>query len=159
MMIIIGILAALMVMLVVINTLALWHFSKRFDKVCYAINRDLHNMQQSFRTVSQGMTGIGKNIVMLEKQFNQISLQTQEIAEIAQSEPTESGYQHARQLLRRGADIEEVIQTCGLSRAEAELISQIKTQEDSQEHFDSLEEFFDVEAHKQNNMRKNLRGF
>jgi uncharacterized protein YoxC len=149
---------SVIVLVVAVNFYALWRLGKRWQQVAFAIHQDLESLRKDFKTVSQGMTGIGKNMQKIEHQFRDVSMQTKEIADIAQSEPTESVYQHARELLAHGAAIEEVMESCGLTRAEAMLISQIKSQNEEEMEFDSVEDYLDVRAHKENNVRKNLRG-
>ncbi|WP_339800193.1 DUF2802 domain-containing protein [uncultured Marinobacter sp.] len=81
-----------------------------------ATGRELH-------AVSSSSLGVGHRVVACERQLHELrSIQD----EMRQNDPLRVSYDEAARLVDLGADIEDLMNTCGISRPEAELVSALK---------------------------------
>jgi len=82
-------------------------------------------LSKELQAIRSGSIGMGKRLRMLEKKLHLTSERTQEL------ECKDIGnitYTHANQLVRMGAESEEIVNTCGLSYAEANLVTLMHNQ-------------------------------
>lgn len=79
----------------------------------------LHQLEQEIGALCSASMGAGEHVVKMERQVQRIvERQNQLDMRINVERP----YSQASQLVMRGADIDELVETCGLSRGEAELL-------------------------------------
>lgn len=83
---------------------------------CDILGRELH------ATASTGM-GVGQRLVACERQLHELRTT---IEEMRQNDPLRVSYDEAARLVDLGADIDDLMNTCGISRPEAELVSALK---------------------------------
>ncbi len=149
----------LILLLGAVNLLAFKLLYKKLSRETKALTEEIAHIRTDIRALKTPLAGVGKKLVNVEKRFQSVIESTRELSEIAQSEPAESAYQTARELLKRGAKLEEVIRTCGLTRAEVELLRQIRqgSEADDEQHYTSYDQFASQERARSNNLRRNLR--
>jgi hypothetical protein len=79
----------------------------------------LKQIEQEIGALCSASMGAGEHVVRLEGQVQRI---VERQNQIDMRVNLERPYSQASQLVTRGADIEELVETCGLSRGEAELL-------------------------------------
>lgn len=77
------------------------------------LGRELH-------AVSSGSMGVGRRLMDCEKYLHQLQ---GTVDELRQNDPARVSYDEASRLVGLGADIQDLMDTCGISRPEAELVS------------------------------------
>ncbi|HHH45175.1 MAG TPA: DUF2802 domain-containing protein [Gammaproteobacteria bacterium] len=79
----------------------------------------VRQLEQELAALCSASTGVGDHVVRLEQQVLRI-IERQDVLELRSG--GERPYRQASQLVHNGADIEELVGTCGLTRGEAELL-------------------------------------
>lgn len=77
-------------------------------------------INQELQAVSNGSMGIGRKLMQLEKQMTELK-NSQE--EMLRNDPNRVSYTEATRLVELGADVEDLMNSCGISRPEAELVT------------------------------------
>jgi len=88
-------------------------------------------LQNNFNALCSGSVGIDKRISQLESKTRQ---QAERQSRLERKEPDLQNYGNAARLANKGADMEELIDHCGLSRGEAELILFLNSQQTQVSH-------------------------
>jgi len=88
---------------------------------------DLH---RNFNGLCSGSVGVGKRISRLESRTRQ---QADRQLRLEDKAPDLQNYGNAARLANKGADMEELVDYCGLSRGEAELILFLNSQQQQQQ--------------------------
>lgn len=88
---------------------------------------DLH---RNFNALCSGSVGVGKRISRLESRTRQ---QADRQLRLEDKTPALQNYGNAARLANKGADMEELVDYCGLSRGEAELILFLNSQQQEQQ--------------------------
>lgn len=83
---------------------------------------DLSHLQSDLAALCKSSVGAGDHVVKLEHQVNRL-LERQTQTEMRTS--SERPYSAAIQLVQQGANAEELVEKCGLTRGEADLISML----------------------------------
>lgn len=83
---------------------------------CDAFGRELH-------ATASGSMGVGQRLVVCERQLHELRAT---MDEMRQNDPLRISYDEASRLVDLGADIDDLMNTCGISRPEAELVSALK---------------------------------
>lgn len=76
-------------------------------------------VREDLSAMCNGSLGLGERLSNLESRFSRLA-QRQEYLEL--QEAPERSYKQAIKMVKRGADIDELMEDCGLARGEAELI-------------------------------------
>lgn len=84
-----------------------------------AQSRELERMQAQLRALGAGAAGLAGALARVEQQLRRVGDRQQNLE---LRSPGEQIYDHALQLIRDGADVEELMNRCGLVRDEAELL-------------------------------------
>jgi len=84
-----------------------------------ATQRRVRQLEQELGALCSASAGAGDHVVVLEQQVQRI-MERQNLLELRTS--SDRPYSQASQLVHNGADIEELVGTCGLTRGEAELL-------------------------------------
>jgi len=87
------------------------------------LNHDLNRLRHEVRAMNSGQLGMGRTI---SKVVEEIAHVEQCQAEVVTASASEKTYQQAGLLLSRGASIEEVVQSCDIAPAEAELLAIVR---------------------------------
>ncbi len=77
-------------------------------------------INQELQAVSNGSMGVGRKLMQLEKQIAELK-NSQE--EMLRNDPNRVSYTEATRLVELGADVEDLMNSCGISRPEAELVT------------------------------------
>lgn len=80
------------------------------------LGRELH-------ATTSGSIGVGNRLVACERQLHELRRQ---FDEMRQNDPLRVSYDEASRLVDLGADIDDLMNTCGISRPEAELVSALR---------------------------------
>ncbi len=98
----------------------------RVKRTCRALQEEFQRTQHSLRQLEQQLggwcsasAGAGERVVRLQQQVQRI-IERQNLLELRAG--GDRPYTQASQLVHKGADIEELVDTCGLTRGEAELL-------------------------------------
>jgi len=83
---------------------------------CDDLGREIH-------ALSGGSMGMGRRLIEAEKRLQQ--MQTT-LEEMRQNDPLRISYDEASRLVELGADVEDLMNSCGISRPEAELVSALR---------------------------------
>ncbi len=77
------------------------------------------NMAEEVQGMSKSSIGVGRKVLELEKH---ITVLEAKIEEMQKNDPAKVSYSEAARLVELGAGIEDLMNTCGISRPEAELV-------------------------------------
>ena len=83
---------------------------------CDALGREIH-------ATGSGSMGVGHRVVACERQLHELRGL---MDEMRQNDPLRVSYDEASRLVELGADIDDLMNTCGISRPEAELVAALK---------------------------------
>jgi hypothetical protein len=83
---------------------------------CEDLGRELH-------ATASGSMGVGQRVVSCERQLHELR---GTLDEMRQNDPLRISYDEASRLVDLGADIDDLMNTCGISRPEAELVSALR---------------------------------
>ncbi|MGM0767160.1 MAG: DUF2802 domain-containing protein [Pseudomonadota bacterium] len=83
---------------------------------CDTLGRELH-------ATTSGSMGVGQRLVTCERQLHELR---STLDEMRQNDPLRISYDEASRLVDLGADIDDLMNTCGISRPEAELVSALR---------------------------------
>ncbi|WP_235937553.1 DUF2802 domain-containing protein [Marinobacter caseinilyticus] len=83
---------------------------------CDTLGRELH-------ATGSGSMGVGHRVVTCERQLHELRGL---MDEMRQNDPLRVSYDEASRLVELGADIDDLMNTCGISRPEAELVAALK---------------------------------
>lgn len=93
--------------------------SKLRSRLQYS-EQTLSALRDDISALCSGTVGLGEHLTQLEQRALQL---TQRQEKVEMQGPSSQNYRHARKLVGKGADLEEVIADCGLARGEAELVA------------------------------------
>ncbi|MFN3580617.1 MAG: DUF2802 domain-containing protein [Pseudomonas sp.] len=82
----------------------------------------LQRLKAELGTYQQGTIRMGEELVALREQFNRME---EKQLRIEQTDPQSMPYNQAARLVGMGASVEDLTQSCGLSKAEAELVAKL----------------------------------
>jgi len=89
----------------------------------------LSSFRKEVRVLCKCAVGVGRRLFEIEHEFNRL-MKKQE--ELAHHDPEQAAYDHAAKMVQLGANVEEIVTNCGLSRAEAELVAHIHSYEEDE---------------------------
>ncbi|ADZ92423.1 DUF2802 domain-containing protein [Marinomonas mediterranea] len=118
----------LVLQFVFIIALAVWSFrlSSKLKHSMKEQEKADANQKKQVQVLASGSIGMGRRLVAIEKKLN-IAVERQ--SEIISKESTGGvSYNRAMELLEMGATVDDLVSKCGLIRAEAELISLLKSE-------------------------------
>lgn len=92
---------------------------KELADILQNAQRRIKQMEQELAALCSAAVGAGDHVVKLEQKVRRI-MERQNLLELRAS--GERPYSQASQLVNRGADIKELVDTCGLTKGEAELL-------------------------------------
>lgn len=84
-----------------------------------ATQQRVQQLEQELSALCSASSGVGGHVVRLEQQVQRIN-ERQNVLELRTC--GDRPYSQASQLVHNGADIEELVGSCGLTRGEAELL-------------------------------------
>ncbi|MFV1873254.1 MAG: DUF2802 domain-containing protein [Oleiphilus sp.] len=84
-----------------------------------ATNDLVDNLAEEVQGMSKSAIGVGRKVLELEKH---IAVLEAKIEEMQKNDPAKVSYSEAARLVELGAGVEDLMNTCGISRPEAELV-------------------------------------
>jgi hypothetical protein len=86
------------------------------------------SLQSDLRALCSAAVNVGDRMNQIERRLRQLSLRQDELGlQQGQSEATEQrSVEQAAKMVRNGASIEQLVDVCGLSRGEAELVAMMQ---------------------------------
>ncbi len=113
--------------LVVLNMITIIYCALRLRHLERKQRQELEALRKEFRIFTGSMTEVGCHLVEIEKQLNDMGEKQIEMADMAYQDGTEiADYDQAKRLAEMGADLQEIMSSCGLTRAEAELLERMQ---------------------------------
>jgi len=98
-------------------------------------NKSLMSMQQDLRALCNAAVQVGERVNRLEQELNGVQLRQKELGsrqdQLDLAEPEARTFDQAVKMVRKGASVEELVEICGLSRGEAELIAMMHRMDSS----------------------------
>jgi hypothetical protein len=85
-------------------------------------------LQADLRALVSAAIGVGERVHRIEKSLKEVSHRQEQID---QTDPGAQAYQQAIKMAQKGASAEELIEICGLTRGEADLIAMLHRMERS----------------------------
>jgi hypothetical protein len=85
-------------------------------------------LRKELHLLASGVAGMGQHLANLEKQFSSLLVKQDELVQqqtILSEHEDGTHYPEAARLIAKGATVEEVMQICSISRAEAELLKRL----------------------------------
>ena len=79
----------------------------------------LRSLERDMQAVCRGARGMGGTVIKLEQKLRHL---TERQDSLDLREPNSQIYNHAITLAHRGATVEQLVESCGLARSEAELL-------------------------------------
>lgn len=118
---------AILVTIVVmaVNTVVL---RRKLDTVKDAGLQAQQQLAQDMVGVTNGSVGVGRRLLELEHEFRELVTR---LDTLEQDDPSRVAYSEASRLVSLGAEIEDLISSCGISRPEAELVSAVHRRNNS----------------------------
>lgn len=94
--------------------------SRRIARVHRQLRENSENLVRELNATASGSAGVGNRVITCERQLHELrSL----FDEMRQNDPLRVSYDEASRLVDLGAGVDDLMNTCGISRPEAELVS------------------------------------
>lgn len=110
--------SVLFVVSALVLCVALWSVA-RSQRQARQLRREVTQLRSDIRALTTSSVGVGGRVLELERRLRRLA-QRQEEFDIYES--ANQPYEHAIAMARKGADVKEIEDICGVSRNEAELI-------------------------------------
>ena len=81
---------------------------------------EIRNLQHDIRAITAAAIGVGERVLELERRQRRLS-ERQEQLDIY--DPANQPYEQAIHMVKNGADTQELVDMCGISESEAELVA------------------------------------
>jgi hypothetical protein len=123
---IVGLMSILLVIAVLSLYTKLRKTTELLDDLTVRVSTELSNMAEQVNDANNQQTEIQARSVVISKHLQRIDEKYQEmenqLRELKFQDPSLKLYQRAADLVKQGATIEEIIETCDIPRAEAEML-------------------------------------
>jgi Flp pilus assembly protein TadB len=110
--------SVLFVVSALVLCVALWS-TARSRRQTRQLRKEVTQLRSDIRALTTSSVGVGGRVLELERRLRRLA-QRQEEFDIYES--ANQPYEHAIAMARKGADVKEIEDICGVSRNEAELI-------------------------------------
>ncbi|MBD3609872.1 MAG: DUF2802 domain-containing protein [Gammaproteobacteria bacterium] len=104
-------------------------FVIRLQRSKCRMQEELHQLKSDMRAIVSAAVGVGERVHLLEKSFKQLSQRQEQ--QLDQADPEGQTFQQAIKMAQKGSSVDELIDICGLTRGEAELVSMLHRMERS----------------------------
>lgn len=101
-----------------------WRSTARVEQLKQELDSMQSDLRRELAAVNMGSVGVGQRLITVEKRINLILEKQQDVTASNGYLP----YSEAADLMERGAEVKHLIDRCGLSEAEAELMSLMRGQ-------------------------------
>ena len=90
--------------------------------------RDLQDQGRRTQTLQQHIDAMNKSALGLSRQFRQLAKRVSECEANPSADNDEALYHQAQRLVGMGASVDDLVSSCGVARAEAELLVSMQRQ-------------------------------
>ncbi|MCK7543425.1 DUF2802 domain-containing protein [Marinobacter bryozoorum] len=97
--------------------------ARRIARLRQQLRDNSENLVRELHATSSGSIGVGNRVIACERQLHELRTQ---FDEMRQNDPLRVSYDEASRLVDLGADVDDLMNTCGISRPEAELVSALR---------------------------------
>jgi signal transduction histidine kinase len=112
--------AALLAVIAVAGVVALRRTAAQRDEVVRALQHDL-------RSLCNAAVGMGERVNQMERRLRQLAERQEALGlrqdQLNQEDPEARTYSQAIKMAHKGAGVDDLVEVCGLSRGEAELVA------------------------------------
>lgn len=95
---------------------------RKLEKYHAISQQQQQQLAQEMQGVSNGSVGVGRRLLELEHEYRELITR---LDTLEHDDPSRVAYSEASRLVNLGAEIEDLISSCGISRPEAELVSAV----------------------------------
>ena len=81
---------------------------------------EIRDMQHDIRAITAAAIGVGERVLMLESRQRRLSEKQEQFDSY---DPANMTYDQAIRMVKNGADAQELMETCGISESEADLMA------------------------------------
>ena len=103
-----------------------WMAIRKNRKLQYQLDQQMHFLRTDVNALYSGAVGIGKRLGKIEHKLR-MSAERQDKLELRDVD--RASYVHAARLVKNGAEVNELVDSCGISKGEAELIKLLNSQQ------------------------------
>lgn len=89
----------------------------------------IDSLSKEVNGISHGSMGVGRKVLALEKEIEDLHIR---LDEFQRNDPAKVSYSEAARLVEMGASIEDLMNSCGISKPEAELVSALTSSKKEQ---------------------------
>lgn len=114
------ILASLVCALIVLLIASVFYSNRRVVKQSKESFGFVQGLEREVIALNHASVGVGRKAMELEKKLAQVSAR---LDEMRNNDPANVSYSEAARLVELGASVEDLMNACGISRPEAELVS------------------------------------
>ncbi|SFR49828.1 Protein of unknown function [Marinobacter daqiaonensis] len=97
--------------------------SRRIARLRQQLRDNSEHLVRELNATSSGSLGVGNRLIACERQVHELRRM---FDEMRQNDPLRVSYDEASRLVDLGADVDDLMNTCGISRPEAELVSALR---------------------------------
>jgi chromosome segregation ATPase len=105
--------------LLLISVISLFARTRKLNNLLVEHEKTIKEMTMEVRSLLSADIVFGKGIKELNEQITSLD---KKIEQLENHQPNDGGYQHALRILEMGGNKEEIIKSCHLTNAEAELL-------------------------------------
>lgn len=88
------------------------------------------SLSKEVQGISHGSMGVGRKVLALEKEIEDLHIR---LDEFQKNDPSLVSYSEAARLVEMGANVDDLMNSCGISRPEAELVTALTHSQKSNE--------------------------
>jgi len=103
----------------VTTMLLFWAAMQRSKKTQQQLHTQIDSLRTDINALYSGAVGIGKRLNNIERKLR-LNSERQDKLELRDVD--QASYDHAARLVKKGAEVNELVDSCGISKGEAELI-------------------------------------
>ena len=81
---------------------------------------EIRNLQHDIRAITAAAIGVGERVMELERRQRRL---TEKQEQFDHYDPANMTYEQAINMVQHGADVQELVDMCGISESEAELVT------------------------------------
>ncbi len=100
-----------------------WHTRRQLGQLRGQLRERCETLGRELHATGSGSIGVGHRVVACERQLHELRGL---MDEMRQNDPLRISYDEASRLVELGADVDDLMNTCGISRPEAELVSALR---------------------------------
>ena len=115
------VLSGVLVVLLSLYTLTIKRSIRKTEK---NIAQMVDSLSKEVQSISHAEMGMGRKVMSMEKKIDTLEAT---IEEMQKNDPNKVSYSEAARLVELGAGVEDLMNSCGISRPEAELVKALTT--------------------------------